>query len=102
MGKFWTEGRKEEKEKVEGKRGGKGKERQGKRENGEEKKGNCKREEENLKWKGKGMKMRRGPFFFFFCLSLFETNEICMGCTKMEISTGKKLGNGKFSNLAHL
>ena len=61
-------------------------------------------EEENLKWKEKGMKMSRGPFFYFyFSLSLFETTEICLECTKMEISLGKKLGNGKFSNnLAHL
>ena len=29
-------------------------------------------------------------FFFFFCLSLFETNEICLGSTKIGISTGKK------------
>ena len=28
--------------------------------------------------------------FFFFFFSLSETNEICFGCTKMEISTGKK------------
>ena len=76
------------------------------------------------------MKMSRSPLFFFFCLSLFETTEICLGCTKMEICTGKKafhagkkLGNvtlsplkniplrplyidiyygRKFSNLAHL
>ena len=39
------------------------------------------------------MKMIRGLFFlffFFFCFSLFETTEICLGCTKMEVSTGKK------------
>ena len=24
------------------------------------------------------------PFFFFVCFSLFETTEICLGCTKME------------------
>ena len=29
-------------------------------------------------------------FFFFFCLLLFETTELCLGCTKMEISTGEK------------
>ena len=44
--------------------------------------------------RGKGMKLsymklsRR--LFFFFCLSLFETTEICLGSTKMEISTRKK------------
>ena len=27
---------------------------------------------------------------FFHCLSLFETTEICFGCTKWKISTGKK------------
>ena len=26
--------------------------------------------------------MSRGPFFFFFWLSLFETTEICLGSTK--------------------
>ena len=31
-----------------------------------------------LKWKGKGMKMNRGLFY--------------LGCTKMEISTGKNIG----------
>ena len=55
-------------------------------------------EEENLKWKGKGMKMSKRTFFsffffflffFFFGLSLFETIVICLGCTKMEISMGK-------------
>ena len=29
-------------------------------------------------------------FFFFSCLSLFETTEICLGCTRKEISTGKR------------
>ena len=33
---------------------------------------------------------QRTFFFFFFCLSLFETTEICLGSTKLEISTGKK------------
>ena len=33
------------------------------------------------------MKKSREPLF---CLSLFETTEICLGCTKMKISTGKK------------
>ena len=41
------------------------KERQGKKGKIERKrKGNCKREEENLKWKEKGVKMSRGPFLF--------------------------------------
>ena len=35
----------------------------------------------------------------FFHLSLFETTEICLGCTKMEISTREKSGNGKFLKL---
>ena len=44
------------------------------------------------------MKMSRGPFFFFFFfgLSLFETSEICLGRTKMEMSTGEKSGNGNY------
>ena len=29
------------------------------------------------------MTMSRG--FFFFCFSLFETTEVCLGCTKMEV-----------------
>ena len=58
-------------------------------------KGKTGREIVKLKiWKGKGMKMSRG-LFFFFCLSLFETSEICLECTKMEMSTGKKSGNEK-------
>ena len=36
---------------------------------------------------------RRPPFFFFW--SHFETTEICLGCTKMEISVGKKIGKGE-------
>ena len=43
--------------------------------------------------------------FFFSLLVTFhflKPTEICLGCTKMEISMGKKSGNGKFSNLAHL
>ena len=87
-GKFWKgemmkKGRKREKGKGEGNRGGKGKERQGK-------KGKMKREkrregkivEENLQWKGKGMKMSR-ELFFFFLLVIF--------CTKMEILGGNFL-----------
>ena len=31
-------------------------------------------------------------FFFFFLLVTFETTEIYLGCTKMEISTGEKIG----------
>ena len=48
--------------------------------------------EENVNCKGKVMKMSRGPFFFLLLLflSLFETTEICLGSTKMEISTRKK------------
>ena len=103
LGKIWKERRKEKKRKGAGKRGRKEKKRdarkKGKMER--EKREILKGEEENLKWKGKvslwKRAMSRGPFFFF-CLSLFETTEICLGCTKMEISMGKKLGNGKFSN----
>ena len=42
--------------------------------------------------RGKGMKISRGLlfFFFFFCFSLCDTSKICLGSTKMEISTGKK------------
>ena len=29
-------------------------------------------------------------FFFFFLFTLFETTEICLGSTKMEISNGEK------------
>ena len=41
------------------------------------------------------MKMGRGPFFHllllsFLCLSIFETAEICLESTKMEISIRKK------------
>ena len=41
-------------------------------------------EVENWKCKGIGMKMSRSPPFFFFCLSLFETTQICSGSTKMD------------------
>ena len=34
------------------------------------------------------MKMSRGQVLF--CFSLFETTDICLRSTKMEISTGKK------------
>ena len=73
-GKFWKEGGKEEKGKGEGERGGTGKESQGKRENGAEKKGNCKREEENLKWKGGRYENEQRTFFFlsFFLLVTFS------------------------------
>ena len=85
-------GGKEEKGKGRKKRGGKGKERQGKkRENGEEKKGNCKSGGGKLKMEGERYESQ-----------FVKTTEICLGCTKMEISTGKKLGNGKLSNLTHL
>ena len=81
-------GRKREKWKGEGK-----KRRKGKRE--VRKKGkwrgkrreNCKKEEKKIKMevrKGQSMKMSRG-FFFLFCLLLFETTEICLGCTNMKI-----------------
>ena len=41
--------------------------------------------EENLE-EGKVRKLTEDFFFvlFFFCFSLFETTEICLGCTKME------------------
>ena len=56
-------------------------------------------EEENWKWEGKGMKMDREPFLFFlFCLSLFETTEICL-----VYQNGNLLwGGGGISNLANL
>ena len=75
-GKFWKEGGNDGR----GKKERKGPERQGKRENGEGKEGKI--VEENLKLKGERYKMSRG---LFFCLSLFETTKICLGCTKMEI-----------------
>ena len=50
--KFWKEGGKEKKVKGEGKRGGKGKERQRKEKNGAEKKGTCKRRGGKLKIEG--------------------------------------------------
>ena len=38
------------------------------------------------------MTMSRGSFFFFFLSLLIKlkTTDICLGSTKMEISTGKK------------
>ena len=52
---------------------------------------NVKGEEENLTWKGQRYEKEHFFSFFRFCLSLFETTEIiCLGCTKMKISTGKK------------
>ena len=39
-------------------------------------------EEENLKWKGERYENEQRTFFFFFCLSLFETTEICLGVPK--------------------
>ena len=52
------------------------------------KKGNCRREEENLKWKGENgvrYEMSREP-----------TTEICLGCTKMEIFLGSFLTSPTF------
>ena len=76
-----------------------GKKRQGKNgkgENGEEKKENCNREG------GKSLKMRRRLLFFFF--SLFKMTKICFGCTKMEIfyrekgiHAGKKIRKNDFA-----
>ena len=83
-----------------------GKEKIEKGENGEGKKGNCKREGGNLKMEGgKSSKMRRGPFFFFFfCFSLFKMTKICFGSTKMEIfywekvfHAGKKIRKNDFA-----
>ena len=62
------------------------------RENGEEQKRNC-------KYGGGKLKM---TFLVFFARHFFKTTEICLGCSKIEIATGKKSGKGKFSNLAHL
>ena len=45
---------------------------------------------------GKGMKISRGVFF---CLLLFETTEICLGYTKMEISMGENQEMGNFLTL---
>ena len=86
--KFWKEGEKRKK----GKRGGKRKERQGeKREMERKRREIVKGEKENLKWKGEGMKMSK--WIFSLALFFFLTTEICLGCTKMEISTEKKLAN---------
>ena len=78
-GKFWfcKEGGKEKKGKGEEKEEERAKrvKEKGGMENAEEKKGNCKR--------GGGK------------LSLFETTKICLGCTKMEISTRKKSISGR-------
>ena len=85
-----------EKGKGEGKRGGKGTERQrkkGKGENGEGNKGKI--EEENLKLKFKRYENEQRTFFFF-CLSLFETTKICLGCTKIEIFEGNFLTSPTF------
>ena len=91
-----------------GKKGREGKEEREKR--GKEKMENGKEKNWNFKrggWKpnngrGKVWTWAEDLFLLFFFLSLFETTEICLGCTKMEIYMGKKSGNGKFSNLAHL
>ena len=98
--------------------GGKGGKREGKRRkgektgkekggNGEEKKENCKMGgEENLKmqnnkWKGKGMKVSR-VFFFFFSCHFLKPLKFVWGVPKWKFLQGKKSGNGKFFNLAHL
>ena len=52
-----------------------------KKENGEEKKGNCKRGEGKLKMEGERYEN---------VLVSFWITEICLGCTKMEISSGGK------------
>ena len=55
------------------------------RENREEKKENLKGKRLKIEnGRGKGMKMSRGLFCLFYCLSLFETTEICLGSTKMD------------------
>ena len=93
-GKFWKEGGKEKKgrERDLGK-----KRRKGTREAIKEGKMEKKRRE-IVKGGGGKLKFRRGERyeneqwnFFFFCLSLFETTEICLGCTKMEILGGNFL-----------
>ena len=75
-----------------------------KSENGEEKKGNCKRGGEKLfKMEGKRYENEQRTFFFFFCLSLSETTEICnlFGVYQIGNFYKQKSGNGKFSNLTH-
>ena len=49
-----------------------------KMENGEEKKGNCKREGGKLNNWVRERYENEQRTFFFFCLSLFETTEICL------------------------
>ena len=83
-----------------GKWGGRGKKREKgkreareKRENGEENKGNCKRGGGKLEMEGERYENERrtSPFsFFFFCLSLFDTTEICLGVPKLKFLRGKK------------
>ena len=84
-----------------GKREGRGKERKVKRdkengENGEEKRGNCKRGGGKLKWKGKGMKMSR-ELFIFWLVTFLKPLKFVWGVPKWRF-----LLWGKFSNLAHL
>ena len=44
---------------------------------------------DNRKWKEDKVP-KWGPFFLFFCFSLFKMTKICFGCTKMEIFYRKK------------
>ena len=41
--------------------------------------------------------MRRGPFFFFFCFSLFKTTKFVLGLPKWKFSTGKKNQENNFA-----
>ena len=67
-----------------------GKERQGKKGNGEEEKENGKREGGKFKMEvEKSMKMSKFSLYFF-AFHFFETTENCFGSTKKKISTWKK------------
>ena len=72
----------------------KGKRGMEKRENGEEKEntGNCERGGGKME----GERYVRRGLFFFFCLSLFETTEICLGCTKKKWEMGNFLTSPSF------
>ena len=93
-GEMRKRGRKREKREGRGKKWRKGKREARKMENGEgkERKIIVKGENKNLKWKGKGMKMSRGPFFLFTfwnhwnLFGVYQNGNFCR----------------KFSNLAHL